>query len=248
MPDQLSGGQRQRVALARALVKRPRLLLLDEPLSALDAKLRDAMRLELVNLQSEVGVTFVIVTHDQSEAMALADRIAVLERGRLRQVGTPEALYRRPVDAFVADFIGTLHAFAVSGVESAAGGGAVVEADGLGRVELRTPVPAGVPVGAQRELGTVLAVRPEDVELASPGSSAPGGVGVDATLGDIAFQGGHSIVEARLTDGSSLGVPVGAERVGEFVALERGAALHARWPVERMLLLPGTALAGADAP
>ena len=249
MPDQLSGGQRQRVALARALVKRPRLLLLDEPLSALDAKLRDAMRLELVNLQSEVGVTFVIVTHDQSEAMALADRIAVLERGRLRQVGSPEALYRRPVDAFVADFIGTLHALPVSSVESPAGGGTVVEAEGLGRVEIPAPPPPGVPVGHQGELGTVLAVRPEDVGLVPVGSASPGAdgtVGVDATLGDIAFQGGHSIVEARLAGGRSLGVPVGAGRVGEFVALERGAALRARWPADRMLLLPGTAPAGAS--
>ena len=248
MPDQLSGGQRQRVALARALVKRPRLLLLDEPLSALDAKLRDAMRLELVNLQSEVGVTFVIVTHDQSEAMALADRIAVLERGRLRQVGSPETLYRRPVDAFVADFIGTLHAFPVRLVESPAGAGTVVEAEGLGRVEIRDAPPAGVPAGPQGELGTVLAVRPEDVELSTAGASPPGTVGVDAALGDVAFQGGHSIVEARLADGRSLGVPVGAERVGEFVRLERGAALRARWPVDRMLLLPGTAPAVAEAP
>ena len=250
MPDQLSGGQRQRVALARALVKRPRLLLLDEPLSALDAKLRDAMRLELVNLQSEVGVTFVIVTHDQSEAMALADRIAVLERGRLRQVGSPEALYRRPVDAFVADFVGTLHAFPVSSVESPAGAGTVVEAEGLGRVEISASPPAGVPAGRQDELGTVLAVRPEDVELDPAGAPPPGAgdaVGVDATLGDIAFQGGHSIVEARLADGRSLGVPVGAGRVGEFVALERGAALRARWPAGRMLLLPGTAPAGTPA-
>ena len=108
-PDQLSGGQRQRVALARALVKRPRVLLLDEPLSALDAKLRDAMRLELVNLQTEVGITFVMVTHDQSEALAVADRIAVIERGRLKQVARPEDLYRRPADAFVADFIGRIN-------------------------------------------------------------------------------------------------------------------------------------------
>ena len=108
-PDQLSGGQRQRVALARALVKRPRVLLLDEPLSALDAKLRDAMRLELVNLQTQVGITFVMVTHDQSEALAVADRIAVIEKGRLKQVARPEDLYRRPVDAFVADFIGRIN-------------------------------------------------------------------------------------------------------------------------------------------
>ena len=119
-PDQLSGGQRQRVALARALVKRPRVLLLDEPLSALDAKLRDAMRLELVNLQTEVGITFVMVTHDQSEALAVADRIAVIERGRLKQVARPEDLYRRPADGFVADFIGRINM-----LPARLGGGAV---------------------------------------------------------------------------------------------------------------------------
>ena len=108
-PDQLSGGQRQRVALARALVKRPRVLLLDEPLSALDAKLRDAMRLELVDLQARIGITFVMVTHDQGEALAVADRVAVLQDGRLRQVARPEDLYRRPVDPFVADFIGRIN-------------------------------------------------------------------------------------------------------------------------------------------
>ena len=123
-PEQLSGGQRQRVALARALIKRPRLLLLDEPLSALDAKLRDAMRLELVKLQETVGITFVIVTHDQNEAMAMADRVAVLEGGRLRQVASPAELYRRPADAFVADFIGSVHAFEVRtiGVGGGTGG------------------------------------------------------------------------------------------------------------------------------
>jgi len=109
MPDQLSGGQRQRVALARALVKRPKVLLLDEPLSALDAKLRDAMRAELAAIQQEVGVTFVMVTHDQDEALAMASRCALMQRGTLQQVATPSDLYEYPANRFVADFIGTIN-------------------------------------------------------------------------------------------------------------------------------------------
>ena len=110
-PDQLSGGQRQRVALARALVKKPQVLLLDEPLSALDAKLREAMQLELVGLQHAVGITFVIVTHDQDEALSMADRIAVMDSGRVRQVAPPEELYEFPSSRFVADFIGKMNLF-----------------------------------------------------------------------------------------------------------------------------------------
>lgn len=111
MPDQMSGGQRQRVALARALVKRPRVLLLDEPLSALDAKLRDAMRMELVRLQEQVGITFIMVTHDQDEALAMADRIAVMNKGEVIQVATPRDLYEYPNSRFVADFIGSVNLF-----------------------------------------------------------------------------------------------------------------------------------------
>src|SRR5579863_4884287 len=110
-PDQLSGGQRQRVALARALVKKPRVLLLDEPLSALDAKLREAMRSELTQLQEKVGVTFLFVTHDQDEALAMASRCAVMNRGLLQQVATPSDLYEFPNSRFVADFIGQVNLF-----------------------------------------------------------------------------------------------------------------------------------------
>src|SRR3546814_9527857 len=107
-PDQLSGGQRQRVALARALVKRPKVLLLDEPLSALDAKLRERMRFELVNLQESVGITFVVVTHDQDEALSMSDRIAVMDHGRVQQTAPPAELYEFPRSKLVADFIGSV--------------------------------------------------------------------------------------------------------------------------------------------
>ncbi|HEU0017144.1 MAG TPA: ABC transporter ATP-binding protein, partial [Methyloceanibacter sp.] len=111
MPDQLSGGQRQRVALARALVKKPKVLLLDEPLSALDAKLREAMRFELSQLQRKVGITFIMVTHDQDEALAIASRIAVMNKGSIAQLGTPSDLYEFPASRFVADFIGSVNMF-----------------------------------------------------------------------------------------------------------------------------------------
>ena len=110
-PDQLSGGQKQRVALARALVKRPRVLLLDEPLGALDKKLRGAMQLELKRLQHEVGITFVVVTHDQEEALVMADRIAILKDGKLLQCGVPREVYEHPVNRFAADFIGVMNFF-----------------------------------------------------------------------------------------------------------------------------------------
>ncbi|HUI60406.1 MAG TPA: ABC transporter ATP-binding protein, partial [Steroidobacteraceae bacterium] len=110
-PHQLSGGQRQRVALARALIRRPKVLLLDEPLSALDKKLREKTQFELMDLQHQVGITFIVVTHDQDEAMALASRIAVMDRGKVVQVGTPSEIYEFPQSRFVADFVGTTNLF-----------------------------------------------------------------------------------------------------------------------------------------
>jgi len=202
-PHQLSGGQRQRVALARVLVKKPRLLLLDEPLSALDAKLRDAMRLELVKLQEAVGITFVIVTHDQSEAMAIADRIAVLNEGRLRQVATPSELYQQPVDAFVADFVGTIHSFEVASATQQ-GKGFTVSTVELGDINVpAVAVAQGVYSLDELAGHSVVAVRPEHiaVSLSEPANSD---VALLGKLGDIAFQGQHSIVEIMLDNRASL--------------------------------------------
>jgi len=152
-PEQLSGGQKQRVALARALVKRPRLLLLDEPLGALDKKLRGAMQMELKRLQHEVGITFVVVTHDQEESLVMADRMAVLRDGRLLQCDTPHAIYEHPADRFVADFIGVMNF-----LPGRAGVGGVMTADG-GLIS--GALPDSMSTGA----AAVAAVRPERVQL-----------------------------------------------------------------------------------
>jgi spermidine/putrescine ABC transporter ATP-binding subunit len=158
-PDQMSGGQRQRVALARALVKRPRVLLLDEPLSALDAKLREAMRSELTQLQEKVGITFLIVTHDQDEALAMASRCAVMNRGLLQQVATPSDLYEFPNSRIVADFIGQVNMFegrlAIDEPHQA-----VVHSS-----ELPTPVFLDHGVSGARGATVWVALRPEKIEL-----------------------------------------------------------------------------------
>ncbi len=167
-PDSLSGGQRQRVALARALAPRPKLLLLDEPLSALDLKLRQKMRLELKSLQRETGITFVFVTHDQEEALAMSDRVAVLSKGRLEQVGTPEEIYEQPKSRFVADFIGESNLIEAK-VTQADASGTEFEMAGLGKV--RVNCPDKLSIGQ----GVTLSVRPERVALsAETGKNALG--------------------------------------------------------------------------
>jgi iron(III) transport system ATP-binding protein len=161
-PDQLSGGQQQRVALARAVVTRPRVLLLDEPLSNLDAKLREQMRVELRRIQRALGITAIYVTHDQVEAMTLADRIVVLERGRIQQIAPPADLYARPANAFVSEFVGKVNllegtVLAVEGAECR------VALDGF---EVTLPSPRPLPAGMR--VGVV--VRPETVHLARDGA------------------------------------------------------------------------------
>jgi len=158
-PHQLSGGQRQRVALARSLIKRPKVLLLDEPLGALDKKLREQTQLELLNIQSKVGITFVIVTHDQEEAMTLADRISVMDRGRIQQLGTPAEIYEFPNNRFVANFIGSVNLFE-----------ATLAVDEPDRAELDCPDFGGRIHVGHGITGTVgmafsVAVRPEKIRM-----------------------------------------------------------------------------------
>ncbi|HEV2363717.1 MAG TPA: ABC transporter ATP-binding protein [Caulobacteraceae bacterium] len=198
-PDQLSGGQRQRVALARALVKRPRVLLLDEPLSALDAKLREQMRLELAQLQGEVGVTFLFVTHDQDEALALASRCAVMDKGRLQQVGSPADLYERPVSRFVADFIGQVNLFE----------GRVQEgAHEIASSDLARPIRLKAAVGAAAGATVWAALRPERIAIASAAaeSDEPAANAARGVIRQVAYLGSESIYRIELEGGREVRV------------------------------------------
>jgi spermidine/putrescine ABC transporter ATP-binding subunit len=181
-PSKISGGQQQRVALARALVNRPRLLLLDEPLSALDANLRRQMQVELKSLQREVGIAFVFVTHDQEEAMVMSDRVALLRSGELEQVASPREIYSRPATAYVAQFIG--HTNLLKGEVR----------DGMahcGSLSWRTPLPDGP---------TLFSLRPENLRL-SAGSSSDSAVHVTARVVQQAFHGATELVRAECSDG-----------------------------------------------
>jgi putrescine transport system ATP-binding protein len=185
-PHELSGGQKQRVALARSLVKRPKLLLLDEPLGALDKNLREATQFELVNIQETLGITFVIVTHDQEEAMTMATRLAVMDRGTLAQVGTPAEVYEYPNSRFVAEFLGTANVFE-GVVRAAPGHGARVESAELDMAfasDTDPPKPAGARV--------FVAVRPEKIEISKAGPDAAMGTNrLTGIVRDIAYYGDY---------------------------------------------------------
>ena len=225
-PDMLSGGQRQRVALARALVKRPKVLLLDEPLSALDAKLRETMRLELVRLQESVGISFVFVTHDQGEALSMAGRIAVMEKGRIRQIADPRGLYEMPNCRFVADFIGKANFF--GGTVARQGDGvAVVNCPDLGLLTGRVD---GSVSGA-----VTLMVRPERVRL-SAGPSADDGTSLRGRVTHIAYYGDESRIVIDLGAGRTVTASISND--GESGARWRaGSEVFLSWRPDDALIL-----------
>ncbi|MGD9742452.1 MAG: ABC transporter ATP-binding protein [Dongiaceae bacterium] len=231
--DQLSGGQRQRIALARALVCKPKVLLLDEPLGALDKKLREEMQLELRQLQRSVGITFVFVTHDQEEALTMSDRIAVMSRGKVLQIETSSRLYEAPNCREVADFIGTMN-FIDGSVAGSENGYAVIDAGPLG--SLRAP---NAERPFERNRRVTLAVRPEKlrIETAPPGdgtNSVAGKLGAQSYLGDRS----HFYVEVP---GMTKRIAVASQNATRNLDITDSGdrPVWVSWPVESGVLLPG---------
>ena len=223
-PRQLSGGQQQRVALARALVNRPRVLLLDEPLGALDLKLRKGMQLELKHLQTGLGITFVYVTHDQEEALTMSDRVVLMRQGRIAQVGTPRDLYDRPASRYVADFIGETNLL----------GGTVVESrNGEASLRIGVDVLRGLSDG-MLETGREawLAVRPEAIAVRPPEGLGGGNV-VSATVKEAVYAGSVVRVHATLTSGQRIVAHVPA---GTSVPV--GAVVRLAWSTDRSRFVP----------
>jgi len=198
-PDALSGGQKQRIAIARALVNRPRLLLLDEPLSALDAKLREQMQLELIKLQSEIGITFVYVTHDQGEALALSHRIAVMNRGTIAQIDEPSRLYGFPNSRFVADFIGHCNLLAGK-VEQVLDNRVVVALEGLGQVQVILPTDASIEAG----MACTLTLRPEKIRISSNLTQDEGEAHFKGVVHDMLYLGDVTVYKVELANGMLL--------------------------------------------
>ena len=224
--SELSGGQKQRVAIARALAVQPKVLLLDEPLSALDAKLRDDMRMELTRLQETVGITFIIVTHDQDEALSMASRIAVMDRGAVQQVATPAELYEQPKTRFVADFIGKVNLIEAR-VHRQIGRKVDCELKGVGRMELVSDNLVGAQVS--------VAVRPEKLKIAS--SEPTAAIRVQGKVRDVAYYGDTSHVVIEAADGLNLSVNVQNDTRLGGSGVERGQSIWVYWAPEDSIVL-----------
>lgn len=224
----LSGGQRQRVALARALILKPKVLLLDEPLSALDKKMREQMQVELIKLQRQVGITFVLVTHDQEEALVMSDRIAVMFEGEIAQLADPETLYRRPNSRKVADFIGTMN-FIPCEVLSESGGEIEVEAKGLGRVSLGADqCPAG------KGETPVVGLRPETLTLVYPGQTTTERT-VEGLVDEVIYFGDMTYYDVYL-GGTDVEVRLSMRNVPGRPILDVGSKVQVAWSPSALVL------------
>jgi putrescine transport system ATP-binding protein len=229
-PHQLSGGQRQRVALARALVKRPRLLLLDEPLSALDRKLREETRFELTALQRRLGLTFIMVTHDQDEAMALSDRIGVMNRGGLVQVASPTEIYEQPNSRWVAGFVGDVNLIEAEVAGAEAGGHALEAAGGVRlRVAQKIDAPAGTMLW--------IAVRPEKILVATDVPAAAGENVLAGVVQDIGYLGDISVFKVKTDNGLVLKATVANRARTIEQAINRGDRVWLRWTADAGVVL-----------
>jgi putrescine transport system ATP-binding protein len=230
-PHQLSGGQRQRVALARALIRRPKVLLLDEPLSALDKKLREQTQFELMDLQQKVGITFIVVTHDQDEAMALATRIAVMDRGQVAQVGTPAQIYEFPRSRFVADFVGTTNLF--EGTVSACEPGLITVQCAETGGELLVDDAGAFTLGQR----VWVALRPEKVRLAKEPVSAPRTNQLRGTVWELGYLGNRSTYRIRTTTGKLVTVFAQNERRTAEAAIDWSDEVFVSWSADAAVLL-----------
>jgi spermidine/putrescine transport system ATP-binding protein len=233
-PHQLSGGQQQRVALARALVNYPSALLLDEPLAALDLKLREAMQIELKRIQRDVGITFIFVTHDQGEALAMSDRIAVMSEGKIEQVGSPEEIYQFPSSLFVAGFIGSANLLpgTVVDIGLSIEGSTMISVKVCGEQILKATTRGTVQVGDQ---ATVM-VRPERVHPRSV-VDARNGYGVEADVTELVFQGSTIRCLARTIDGTEIVGSIDAH--DDLSTFRSGSRVTMSWSEGCALALPG---------
>jgi spermidine/putrescine transport system ATP-binding protein len=225
-PSQLSGGQQQRVALARALVLDPAVLLLDEPLGALDAKLRKALQIELKGLQENLGITFIYVTHDQEEALTMSDRIAVMSNGRIEQVGSPQNVYEEPATAYVADFLGTSNLMSGHSTGSSDGRGCIVR---CGEMELEA---SGGDLGATGDV--LLVIRPERIGVEAHGTQGTNRVA--GMVERVVYVGASTQLIIRLVSGESLQamLPSGAEAA----SFDQGSPVSVHLPSEALRVLP----------
>jgi putrescine transport system ATP-binding protein len=230
-PHQLSGGQRQRVALARALIRRPKVLLLDEPLSALDKKLREKTQFELMDLQYQVGITFIVVTHDQDEAMALATRIAVMDRGKVVQVGTPAEIYEFPQSRFVADFVGTTNLFE-GVVASCAPGLTTVSCGETGCDLLVDDVGRFTP--GQR---VWVALRPEKIRLSKQPAEASRANQLRGTVHQLGYLGNRCTYQVKTASGKLITVFSQNERRTSEWSIDWSDEVYVSWNADAAVLL-----------